>query len=291
MLNSLRRAKGKLRRALSSRRGIVRHSVGNFSLELPHDHALPEIRRRFPQYSMNVSRVVKTVMDKYPNGVAIDIGANVGDTAAFVRGAANCPILCIEGCDKYLPFLYKNVASMHGIEIEPVFVNFRQQSLSGIVVSKEGTSRIVVGEGVEVSCRSLVEILADHPKFVSPALIKVDTDGFDVPILLANLSLLEPCQATLFFEYDPCLWPIAEDQAFGIFGKLRQIGYGNAMFYENNGDYLVSASLDDERTLEDLHAHVTGRDTFKYWDVAVFKDVDLDRADALRKTELANRRG
>ena len=62
----------------------------------------------------------------------------------------------------------------------------------------------------------------------------------DVPILLANLPLLERLRPVLFFEYDPHLG--AEPH---VFERLREIGYATADWYENTGEHVATVELPD----------------------------------------------
>ena len=134
--------------------------------------------------------------------------------------------------------------------------------------------------------RPLESILAAHPEFRTARFIKIDTDGFDIPILLANTALLTPVRPVLFFEYDPYFVPMPEDEVFSIFDKLRIAGYATALFYENLGDFVTSVTLDDKERLLDLHTFMTGREGKRYWDIATFSSEDADLADAVRRTEL-----
>src|SRR3954467_1254560 len=72
-----------LRDTLTARRdGAVRHMVADHQVLLPLSHRLPDYRARWPWYDTALPHLAATLARRSGgNLVAIDIGANVGDTA------------------------------------------------------------------------------------------------------------------------------------------------------------------------------------------------------------------
>lgn len=240
-------------RKLVLRRGdpLVRYRIGEIELELPLSHELPFYRKDHPAYAQNVARIAAEL-----GGPVVDVGANVGDTAAVIRAASGVPILCIEGDDRFFAILRRNAARFDPpVELEHAFVDAPERA--GIERAR-GTARLVGGD-TEVRTRTLGAILADHPGFAEPALVKIDTDGHDVPILLAELELLARLRPALFFEYDPHL---GADPV--VFRRLAEIGYREARVYENTGELARVAALD-----EDIHSEYAGLGGARYADILV----------------------
>jgi FkbM family methyltransferase len=240
-------------RKLVLRRGdpLVRYRVGEIELELPLSHELPFYRKDHPGYAENVGRIAAEA-----GGPVVDIGANVGDTAAIVRSASDVPILCVEGDDRFFDILRRNAARFDPpIELEHAYVDAPERAA---VERSRGTARVVGGEAA-IRTRTLRAILADHPRFAEPALVKIDTDGYDVPILLAELELLSQVKPALFFEYDPHL---GADPV--VFRRLAEIGYTTAHVYENTGELARVATLDD-----DIHSDYVGHGGARYADILV----------------------
>jgi FkbM family methyltransferase len=240
-------------RKLVLRRGdpLVRYRVGEIELDLPLSHELPFYRKDHPGYSENVGRIAAAL-----GGPVVDVGANVGDTAAIVRTATDVPILCVEGDARFFAILRRNAARFDPpIELEHAYVDAPERA--GVERAR-GTARLV-GGGAAIRTRTLGAILADHPGFAEPALVKIDTDGYDVPIVLAELDLLARLRPALFFEYDPDL---GADPV--VFRRLAAIGYTTAQVYENTGELARVATLED-----DIHSEYVGHRGARYADILV----------------------
>lgn len=248
---------------------IVRFRVGAADLELPLSHELPFYRKDHPLYGEAVGRIAAAL-----GGPVVDIGANVGDTAAIVRAHSEVPVLCVEGDDVFFGLLERNAQQLGDVELEPAFVRDNVlRGEEGRVERARGTARLVGGSTLAMP---LSEILERHPRFARPALVKLDTDGMDVPILLANADLLGELQPVLFFEYDPHLGATPD-----VFVTLCNKGFGRALVFENTGEYRETVALADDARIAELHREYTGHGGARYVDVCVLPvGVDLDR-DAL----------
>ena len=245
---------------------IVRFRVGGTDLQLPLSHELPFYRTDHPLYGEAVGRIAAAL-----RGPVVDIGANVGDTAAIIRAHTDVPLLCVEGDELFFGLLTRNVDDVSAS------MAFVEAPSTGHVHRERGTARVVPGKGL-IRSMPLEDFL--WMGFNEPALIKLDTDGMDVPILLANLRLLERLRPVLFFEYDPHLG--AEPV---VFDRLREIGYVTAVVYENTGEYRETVELSDQSRIAAVHAEYTGHGGARYMDVCVLPaGVEIDR-DALRGPE------
>jgi FkbM family methyltransferase len=215
---------------------LVRHRIGAAELELPLSHELPLYRHDHPAYDTAIGRIARQA-----GGPVVDVGANVGDTAAVVRAETDAPILCVEGDDRFFAILRRNAPQLEPVELEHAFVaapvDPSNNLLLGRVERGAGTARVVAGDE-ELPAKPLARILEEHARFREPALVKIDTDGMDVPIVLANLDLLARARPVLFFEYDPHLGADAV-----VFERLREIGYEHAHVYENTGELARTIEL------------------------------------------------
>jgi hypothetical protein len=72
------------------------YQIGNHKILLPLDHLLDKYQANWKRYDTVLGDVARIVFQKYPESTAIDIGANVGDTAALINKYIHVPVLCIE---------------------------------------------------------------------------------------------------------------------------------------------------------------------------------------------------
>jgi FkbM family methyltransferase len=251
------RGRARLKAAIEARKllvrlrdPLVRYDLDGVELRLPLSHELPFYRHDHPEYGAAVARIAAEL-----GGPVVDIGANVGDTAATIRSRSTVPVLCVEGDKRFFAILSSNALHLEPVELELAFV---EGPSSGRVERGAGTARVVAGDK-ELPSKPLARILDDHPRFGRPALLKLDTDGMDVPILLANLALLERLQPVLFFEYDPHLG--AEPV---VFEQLARIGYEWMVVYENTGEVAGESPLGSWP-----HERYVGFGATRYADVCV----------------------
>jgi FkbM family methyltransferase len=229
---------------------VVRHRVGAIELELPLSHELPFYRHDHPDYDRPIARIARELA-----GPVVDIGANVGDTAAAIRTETDVPILCVEGDERFFALLARNAKRLGDVELEQAFVDAPAR---GRVRRSAGTAQIERGPD-ELPAKPLTRVLDDHPRFARPALLKLDTDGMDLPILRANIEFLARLRPVVFFEYDPHLG--AEPDVFEL---LREAGYRRAEWFENTGTIARTVQLP-----EHLHEWYVGHGGSRYADVCV----------------------
>lgn len=250
-------------------------------LRLPLSHEFPHYRRRFPNYAQNIVDIAEVLTAKYPATTCIDIGANVGDTALLLQQAGEIPVLCIEGDEPFLAYLRRNVRDFPHIEIASVFV--APPGVTGAVIAGRGTAHLDLEAGAKpLPTATLGQILAAHPRFHDANLMKIDTDGMDVQIILDNVDWLAAVRPVLFFEYDPYLGQLDPADVKTFWFTALEMGYREAAFYENTGDLLAVVGLDQQRVLEDLHYRYARTNGAMYADVCLLSLDDLDLIEALR---------
>ena len=270
---------------------LVGVEVNGTPLLLPLSHELPVNASLYPIYSQNIGRIARIVAKASPDATAlVDIGANVGDTAAIVGGYCQIPILCIEGHPTFSDILRRNLATLgNHVSLEPSFVNVTTGTLQGRWDYAMGTARLVGGDtDTPIPTRTLSDILEDHPAFRATRIVKIDTDGFDCAIIEAELEFFAKQHPVLFFEYDPRFY--AEDYRGlpGLAEHLYLIGYATGLIYDNSGYYMGRVDWSDKDQLEDLECYVRAlTQRSGYVDVCAFHKSDLALADVVRTSELA----
>ena len=256
-------------------------------LRLPLSHDLPIILRQHPAYSHNVGRVVSVFKQKYSDLFVVDIGANIGDSVAIIRGLSDCPILCIEGDEKFYSLLKRNVAPLEQVYVDKIFVGRRNETRANTLMRERGTARILDINGTsELRFQTLAQIFQRYPQFSRAKFIKIDTDGYDLEIIYGAENVLTESRSAIFFEYSPFHFENISLSNLGIFDFLESIGYDTALVWDNVGDFLMRLRLRDKALISDLHEYFSGRGGMKYADICVFHREDSDLIASARDAEV-----
>jgi FkbM family methyltransferase len=268
---------------------LVRYNLNGIDILIPFSHELPYYRKIFTQYSQNIGRIAKYISEKYTQLRIIDIGANVGDTVAILRGYVRFPILCIEGNRRFFSILQSNLPSFNGeVYCENAFVGSSTGIFQGVIQSEQGTAFLLSSQQSteQIKVKTLTDILREHAFFQEAKFLKIDTDGFDSRILISEKEFLKKIKPIIFMEYDPYSTERYNDECFLVFDMLKTIGYEIIMVYDNFGDYLLTAELSNNRLLEDIHQYFSGRGGKIYADICAFHAEDSDLAHIIRSAEV-----
>jgi FkbM family methyltransferase len=239
--------------------------------------------------------LVPLLLDKYPDATAIDIGANVGDTAALLCREQTIPVLCIEGHPRFLPYLRRNLERLPGgIEIAECLVGARAGTIPvagftahhGTAMVDAAGAAAAAGPGVPV--RLLAEVLREHPRFLAARLLKTDTDGSDFEILQSSLDVIARARPVLYFEYDPTLRADGARAARETIAALVRAGYRSFLVQDNFGHLQQRIDGDAEERFAGLDHYLFsnlyfGRQIY-YYDVCAFSGDDEDLCSALAGT-------
>lgn len=256
---------------------LIKYDFSNVTLLLPFSHQLPFILKNYPYYSSNLARIAKYVKQKYDNLHLIDVGANVGDTAALLRGEVFFPILCIEGDEQFLAALKKNVELFAEVDISASFLGENTATIPATVDKKAGTARLQeTTSDAMLAVKTLPDVLKEHPRFANAKMLKIDTDGFDCKIIRGAIEYVQQTKPVIFFEYDPFFMAQQGDDGLSIFKLLSEAGYQKLIIYDNFGDLLLSCNVDDFDLLHHIHLFFSGRLGRYYCDICAFHGEDCD---------------
>lgn len=262
---------------------IVTYPVYGSPLCLPISHALPRILLRHPQYGQNLLHVAVAVAHKYASMTMVDIGANVGDTAALIRQRCDAPMLCIDGNARFFNLLARNATQWVNVFTERAFVAHERGTISAHIDSHDGTAGFVQSDTVETNVYALADILDRHPIFSNPTLLKIDTDGFDTLILSGSVSILAKSRPVIYFEYDPRLFIKHDPNGHEIFMTLHSLGYTSCVFFANTGEFHACADLVDTKHLNSICETLDRMTHSSYFDVCVFHENDADISEHILK--------
>jgi FkbM family methyltransferase len=253
---------------------------------------------------MSVGRVARLVSEKYPGEVFVDIGANVGDTAAIIRsfGTKN-RLICIEGVDFFFRLLERNVESIGAVTPVKAFVSTHSASGDGRLRVLSSGNAVVFDEpglypesssadSVDLQFHTLAALLDGRLNGANVKLLKTDIEGFDMPVLNANLEIVSAHLPVIFFEMHVS---DVDERARKVgwrefFSNMRKLGYSSAFYWTCSREYLCHVPLSCWDTIEDLNEHFRNRHGLLYADVCLVHGTDSDLAEKIRTGELAHDR-
>ncbi|MFD2834229.1 FkbM family methyltransferase [Gramella sp. AN32] len=258
------------------------YQIGSYELRLPHNHPLPGFQKNHRLYDRFLPILVKYLN---PEGIIVDVGANIGDTTIAILQNCKNSIFAIEPSAIFFPYLEKNVNKLPLSEKKRIscFKKFiGTGNIKGEFSHGNGTARIKEKiNSSSINFTSLAEIVNNQS---SIELIKVDTDGYDYDVLISSEEILKQSEPIIFWENQ-----MFEDfQAKGfaeLYDRLWDIGYKYIFIFDNFGNLLLE--LSDFETLKKINSYVSTMDmgdstrTFFYTDILATTEKNFS------KTQLA----
>ena len=208
----------------------------------------------------------------------LDVGANVGDSAAQIIAATSAHVLCVEADPHWISYLHMNLDSNVRAVIEEALLTPEDGSWSGGAspVRRGGTTHFVVSETERsIPKLSVAKLRERYPDFGALRLVKSDTDGFDTTLIPAIARQWADAGPVLFFEFDPALTrEVAGVDPNAVWEALGDLGYSRLAIWDNGGDPMgqldLSDALEQAKTLEPKPSHLG----YDFWDVAACRGDD-----------------
>jgi FkbM family methyltransferase len=263
---------------------LIEIPIGKYKLKLPLSHPLKENLKYYPDLNWNLPRIIKYAQNFVNDIKVVDIGANIGDTALFIKSMVDVPILCIDGDEKYINILNKNVQKFNDISVVKVLVGGEDKISKLEIKATNGTGSVSESES-ELQIKTLETILSENPSFQSAKFLKIDTDGYDSVIIRGSEHYLKVNLPILFFEFDPYF--ISKiDNPFEFFDFVISLGYRYFVFYMNTGDFLLACRSEDNNIIQDLIHYFSGRNLSIFTDICAFSEKDRSIFDYVVEREV-----
>ncbi len=229
---------------------------GEMRITLPPGHRLDYYQKFYPSYDAPLLHLGQIISRQSEPARAIDIGANIGDSAAILKCAGITEVLCVEGNEHFLPYLHRNVADLSGVVVEPRYIAPIVGNNELSILTSRGTARLQdAGSNKSNTSLSFVspsELLEKHETFRGFDILKLDTDGFDMDILDQFMTLAADSEAVILFECDPVLTSGGVSRIMKSISKLAAAGYSKCAVFDNYGIFVTSLKLDAADLLSDL---------------------------------------
>jgi len=213
------------------------------TMYLPLSHELPRFTTTCPHYNMNLGRLAAVMHRQLGRPImAIDIGANVGDTAILLLKNGADKVICIEGSRRYAELLRRNTRHLPQVVSSECLVAFSGASKNLRIAEAMGTGVVVqCSDSGSVPVMTLEEVLASHHRDQQEVdLVKIDTDGYDGAIIRYHADFFASVRPVVHFEYLFCgadaassTCPLPDEQALE---SLATAGYERLIAYRNTGE-------------------------------------------------------
>jgi FkbM family methyltransferase len=219
---------------------------------LPMSHDLPQFANCFPEYNVNLGRLA-SVMSRCLGRrlVAIDVGANVGDTAILLLRNGAEKVICIEGSSRYAELLRQNTRHLPQIVSTKCLAAFAGAPKNLCISEAMGTGCVVQSSSdAGVPVMTLDEVLACHQQNpIAVDLVKIDTDGYDGAIIRQHATFFAVAKPVIHFEYMfssaggvSSATNLPDEQ---VWETLSSTGYDRVVIYRNTGKAVAYRSIQD----------------------------------------------
>lgn len=214
-----------------------------FHLAVPKDHLIRSILQRQPRREEGLRISARYVFHKHPSATYVDVGANIGDTAAIVRLESACKMVLIEPSDIFFPYLVRNLPALgnatafHGFLV-PASAKLQNFSLE----HNESTARPQLNDESVSAARNTPNFtLGDVYRSAIGDLIKLDTDGYDMELIREYAHDFSQHKTNLYFELEVRSWDDVEawNETLSL---LFRIGYSSFLFWDDPGHYMGQAT-------------------------------------------------
>ncbi len=182
------------------------HDIGGIRITLPPGHNLPFYQKRDPTYDAYAISILRDLAAHDRLLTVIDVGANVGDTAAAILASnPNTSVISVEGDPCFVSYLHRNLRP-HARRAT-VVEGFVGPVGTHVSYSRHGTTGGFNTTGTEDDQQVLDWITPEHLVQRAPddhlVVWKSDIDGFDIHVLVEHWdAIMRRCEV-LWFEYDP----------------------------------------------------------------------------------------
>lgn len=270
-------------------------SLGKYQLETNRSHMLDVYKKKYPLYDLFLEQISSNF-----DGLIIDIGANIGDTAISIFSKNDRSfIVGVEPDEDFCKICRQNIEKNHLQQRFLLVDKFISGEKGNFKIEKNSShstgSKIQVDDASTSNSISFAELMQLIPQEKRAAfdLVKIDTDGFDWDVLDSYCDSLQNANADrarfVFFEFQTFLNNIGftdPDRASrtqkyqSALERLYQNNYDSFALFDNFGTYLMTtSSIAEIVSLSDYIGRsqlVNKHSTFYHMDVLAFNQAERE---------------
>ena len=261
--------------------------VGAFRIEIPSNNPLRKHYEIYPLIQKFLASLVKVLHDRFPRMVAVDIGANVGDTLALIKTGADVPVICIEGDAACAAVLERNSRQFNNTTIIRHYLSENIETASVTVEKAKWNSTLVptgAATGKSITFATLDSILLSHQAQNEIKLIKVDCEGFDFRILRGGRMFISKQKPALVFELNYFNLLALKEDGKVFLRWLAELGYSRFFVFEPLGGFLFECPASCWTPLDDILDYIRlSGNRLEYVDIVAFADWMGPSAESFRE--------
>jgi FkbM family methyltransferase len=219
----------------------MRVTIGRYKIKGPRGHPLNRIYKNRPTYQFepwkHVAKILLKTKSNYP---LLDIGANIGDSAAHFRMYSDAEILCVEADATYYRYLKKNskeignTRALNALVVDDINREYRFLTRNGTGNIADSSEDSETYKGTILKLEDLVHLLDREP-----CVLKTDCDGYDEKLLSEAVSLIDQTQEfPVIFTEGPSEMQMIKGQwhdYYNLIKKLTERNYA-VHIYSNHGE-------------------------------------------------------
>lgn len=222
----------------------VKMRIHDKMMLLPLSHALPSYLDSFPLYDRLPRKISEFIHSRHGTIKCIDVGANIGDTIAAFRLGEEDQFLAIEPSNHFRKYLDANWGECENVTRLSVLCSSQSGNANYRIVEQNGTAQIQsADEGKELAQLTLDDIIAMTPSFKAANILKIDTDGFDLKIILGARNLIKESTPAVLFECDAFSNTNYVEDFLECMSLFRNSGYDSLLVYDNFGNFMGTFAI------------------------------------------------
>lgn len=251
---------------------IIKINIWEKDMYIPIFHPLPLYSFLYKNYSTNLGRISSYINHKYARFTAVDVGANIGDSATLIRKYSEADIICVEGDKTYLKVLKINLANISKAKILNTFVGDKNGEVVGELDSDNGTASIDTTKSSAVTKLKTLDSIIVSKKI---KLLKIDTDGFEAKVIRGAKDIVLVNKPVIFFEFDRKSYEKTGESDYKTLNNLYKSGYTMFLVYDNFGNLLSEMILKNHISKPNFQNKFNYKKVY-YYDIAAFHKSDVD---------------
>jgi len=273
---------------------ITHVELGGKVIKIHSGNPLCFAYQQHPQHNSAIGKVAALVKGRYPMAWAVDVGANVGDTLAIIKGKASLPVICVEGDVVCYELLQENARLFNEVYLFKTFLADKPGE-SNMAVEKEGwnltLSQAQPGSaGQKLRFETLDRLVHGLDKSPNIKLLKVDTEGYDLRIIKGAAGILQQDKPVLTFELNRETIEPLGDPVGDFYDFLVSRGYHHFILSDPGGRLVGALGQNHKALFLDLYQYSYLGQPIYYFDVWAFHQDDGDLFENFLTAERAARK-